>query len=189
RAFIVDSGTYVYTGDLQMRHVFRSTAYHSTVKIDGTEQNTTDPNMPFVIGNEAQPRVLEWQSNEDYDKVVAEHHGYQRLAASITHRRTVTFNKSECSWLIEDEFFGDGNHDFEAYFHLNDGLQFEVRGEEIEARDTNVGLVVRSLTLDQQPTLVDQHVSRDYGDLINSVSACWRVSGDVKKLDWKVYAK
>src|SRR5262249_53200512 len=64
RAFIVDSGTYVYTGDLQMRHVFRSTAYHSTVKIDGTEQNTTDPNMPFVIGNEAQPRVLEWQSNE-----------------------------------------------------------------------------------------------------------------------------
>ncbi|HEU4432684.1 MAG TPA: alginate lyase family protein, partial [Pyrinomonadaceae bacterium] len=37
-AFIVDPGTYVYTGDLQRRHDFRSTAYHSTVKIDDVEQ-------------------------------------------------------------------------------------------------------------------------------------------------------
>lgn len=191
RAFIVDPGTYVYTGDLQMRHAFRSTAYHSTVKIDGAEQNTTHPAAPFVIGNEAQPRVLEWQSTEDYDKVVAEHYGYRRLAASVTHRRTVTFDKSEMSWLIEDEFIGDGNHDLEAWFHFKDGLQFEVRGEEIEATDKkqDVGLVVRSLTLDQSPTLEKQHVSRDYGEIIDSISACWRVSGDVKKLGWKLYAK
>ena len=35
RAFIVDPGTYVYSADLQKRHEFRSTAYHSTVQIDG----------------------------------------------------------------------------------------------------------------------------------------------------------
>ncbi|HSK65136.1 MAG TPA: alginate lyase family protein, partial [Pyrinomonadaceae bacterium] len=68
RAFIVDPGTYVYCGDLRMRHVFRSTAYHSTVKIDGEEQNTIDAQTPFVIGNEAKPRVLEWQSNDEYDR-------------------------------------------------------------------------------------------------------------------------
>ena len=189
RAFIVDPGTYVYTGDLQMRQAFRSTAYHSTVRIDREEQNTTDPAMPFVIGNEAQPRVLEWQSSEDYDKVVAEHYGYRRLLAPVTHRRTVTFNKSEMSWLIEDEFFGEGEHEFEVWFHFADGLEFDVKGVGIEARDnTGLGLVVRSLTLDQAPTLVDQHVSREYGELVNSTSACWRVSGPVSKLDWKLYA-
>jgi len=189
RAFIVDPGTYVYTANLEMRHAFRSTAYHSTVKIDGEEQNTTDVNMPFVIGNEAQPRVLEWQSTENYDKVVAEHYGYRRLPVSVTHRRTVTFNKLECSWLIDDEFFGGGEHEVEAWFHFADGLQVEVKGVEIEARDKkqDVGLVVRSLSLDQPPLLIKQHVSRNYGELIDSVSACWRISGQPGKLTWKLF--
>ena len=190
RPFIVDPGTYVYSADLQMRHAFRSTAYHSTVKIDGEEQNTTDVNTPFVIGNEAQPRVLEWQSTNDYDKVVAEHYGYHRLPVSVTHRRTVTFNKSERWWLIEDEFLGAGEHEFEIYFHFTDGLRFDVREGEIEARDENerIGLVVRSLSPDQPPALVNQHVSRDYGELVQSVSACWRVAGRVNKLSWKIFS-
>ena len=41
RPVIIDPGTYVYTADLEKRHEFRSTAYHSTVQIDGKEQNTT----------------------------------------------------------------------------------------------------------------------------------------------------
>ena len=189
RAFIVDPGTYVYSADLKMRHAFRSTAYHSTVKIDGQEQNTTSTNTPFVIGNEAQPRVLEWQSTAEYDKVVAEHYGYRRLPASVTHRRTVAFNKSECSWLIEDEFVGDGEHEFETWFHFNDGLHFDVRGVEIEARDEkrDVGLIVRSLSLERPPALVNQHVSRDYGEKVDSVSACWRLAGRVSKLSWKIF--
>ena len=171
-----------------MRHAFRSTAYHSTVKIDGNEQNTTDVNTPFVIGNEAQPRVLEWQSNADYDKVVAEHYGYRRLQASVTHRRTVKFDKRECSWLIEDEFFGAGEHELEVWSHFSDGLQLEVRGTQIEARDEkDRGLIVQSLSLEPPPSLVNQHVSRNYGELRGSVSACWRVAGQVSKLSWKIY--
>jgi len=187
RAFIVDPGTYVYSADLQMRHAFRSTAYHSTVKIDGNEQNTTDVNTPFVIGNEAQPRVLEWQSNADYDKVVAEHYGYRRLQASVTHRRTVTFDKRECSWLIDDEFIGAGEHEFEIWFHFAPELDLLVKQAQVEARYGEVGLTVCSLSLDQPPLLINQHVSRDYGELIESVSACWRVSGEVSKLSWKIY--
>jgi len=187
RAFIVDPGTYVYTANLQMRHAFRSTAYHSTVKIDGEEQNRTDVNMPFVIGNEAQPRVLEWQSNENYDKVVAEHYGYRRLTSPVTHRRTVTFNKLECSWLVEDEFIGSGNHEFEVYFHFAPELNLTVREAEVEARAGEAGLTVRSLSLGEQPQLVNQHVSRNYGELFESMSACWRISGQPGKLSWKIF--
>jgi hypothetical protein len=189
RAFIVDPGTYVYTANLQMRHAFRSTAYHSTVRIDNEEQNTTEPDTPFVIGNEAQPRVLEWQSNAEFDQIVAEHCGYHRLATSVTHRRTVTFNKRECSWLIEDEFTGDGEHVFETFFHFEAGLELLVRGAEVEARDrgAGVGLIVRFLSLDEVPSLVNQHVSRDYGEIRDSVSACWRIRGRPGKLSWKVF--
>ena len=187
RAWIIDPGTYIYSGDLQMRHAFRSTTYHSTVRIDGHEQNTTDVNQPFVIGNEAQPRVLEWQTTPACDRIVAEHYGYRRLPASVTHRRTVTFDKRECSWLIDDEFFGAGEHEFEIWFHFAPDLDLLVKQAQVEARSGEVGLTVCSLSLDEPPLLINQHVSRDYGELIESVSACWRVSGQVSKLSWKIY--
>ena len=181
-AFIVDPGTYVYSADLQKRHEFRSTAYHSTVQIDGKEQNTIDLRTPFVIGNEAQPRVLEWKTTEDFDKVVAEHHGY----APVTHRRSVIFNKRERSWVIEDEFFGEGEHVYEVRFHFDAGLDVNVRGTAVEARDADVGLIVSSLNSDVQPRLESQSVSRDYGELRDAVSACWRISGQPGKLSWKI---
>src|SRR6185295_4181951 len=46
--FIVDPGTYVYTADLDERHRFRSTAYHSTVQVGDAEQNSIDQAMPFI---------------------------------------------------------------------------------------------------------------------------------------------
>ena len=166
RAFIVDPGTYVYSADLAKRHEFRSTAYHSTVQIDGKEQNTIDIKTPFVIGNEANPRVLEWKTNADFDKVVAEHYGYP-----VIHRRSVTFDKRERLWLIDDEFLGEGEHLYEARFHLAPGA---------------AGLVISLLNHDVEPVLESQPVSRDYGQTSDAVSMCWRISGRPGKLSWQI---
>lgn len=173
-AFIVDPGTYVYSADLDKRHLFRSTAYHSTVSIDGEEQNTTERDLPFVIGNEAKPRVLEWQTNENFDKVVAEHYGYLRLPQPVTHRRTVIFNKRERSWSIEDEFMGDGEHTYELRFHFAPGIELQVCDETIEAQMKDVVLIVSS---EGKPILEHQPVSHDYGEMSDATSACWRFSG------------
>ena len=177
RAFIVDPGTYVYSADLAKRHDFRSTAYHSTVQIDGLEQNTIHVDTPFVIGNEAKPRALEWTSSDDFDKVVGEHYGYP-----VTHRRTITFNKRQRSWLIDDEFFGDGEHLYEARFHFAPGLDVTVRAAAVEAS----GLQLRLLNLDVEPVLQTQPVSRDYGEMSDAVSACWRITGAPCKLTWEI---
>lgn len=182
RAFIVDPGTYVYSADLQKRHEFRSTAYHSTVKIDGKEQNTTDPSMPFVIGNEAKPRVLEWKTTTEFDKVVAEHYGY----SPVIHRRSVTFDKRERSWLIEDEFFGDGEHVYEVRFHFDSGLDVRASETGVEARDGDVSLTISALNSDVPPVLEPQPVSRDYGEMLDATSACWRISGRPGKLTWLI---
>jgi hypothetical protein len=179
RAFIVDPGTYVYSADLQKRHEFRSTAYHSTVQIDNLEQNTIDLQTPFVIGNEAKPRVLEWKTSDDFDKVVAEHYGYP-----VVHRRTVVFNKRARAWLIDDEFFGEGEHLYEVRFHFAPGLDVKVRERAVEV----FGLTVSALSTDVQPVLESQPVSRDYGEMSDAVSACWRISGSPGKLSWGIKA-
>jgi hypothetical protein len=187
RPFIIDPGTYVYTADLARRHAFRSTAYHSTARVDGAEQNTTELNVPFVIGNEARPRVLNWETSATADKVVAEHYGYTRLASPIVHRRSVTFDKQAGWWLIDDEFVGEGEHEVEIRFHFAAGLQVAVVDTEVLAYYKEGKLVVAS-TGRSTPTLENQGMSRDYGDLSDSISACWRLSGRDLKLSWKIYA-
>jgi hypothetical protein len=192
RAFIVDPGTYVYTGDLQRRHDIRSTAYHSTVRIDGVEQNTIERDMPFVIGDEARPRVLLWETTGPSDRITAEHYGYRRLKDPVTHRRTVTFNKSERSWLIEDEFIGAGDHEFEVRFHFAPGLQINTLKGAVEARDpnTDLTLTVRSLSLSGSPELEQQFTALTrYGEMNESLTACWRFSGQLRKLSWKISRK
>jgi hypothetical protein len=185
-AFIVDPGTYVYSADLDERHKFRSTAYHSTVRIDGEEQNTTNRDTPFVIGNEAKPRVLEWKTSDDFDKVVAEHYGYRRLPDPVTHRRSVEFNKRERSWLIEDELFADADHLYEIRFHFAPDVDVTIHGASIEARAADKTLIIRALSTGIEPVLEPQATSHDYGQIRGSMTACWRILGRPGKLSWKI---
>lgn len=175
-AFIVDPGTYLYTADLHQRHLFRSTAYHSTVEIDGVEQNTIDERAPFVIGNEAQPRVLGWESGPGKDVVIAEHGGYERLPQPVTHRRTVTFNKTDRLWLVADDITGQGEHQLAFRFHLAPGLETSVRSDgiiEVCDKMNDARLLIVASGLDGQPVLEPRWSSRDYGAKQASVSVSW----------------
>jgi uncharacterized heparinase superfamily protein len=190
RSFIIDPGTYVYTADLDERHRFRSTIYHSTVQIDGIEQNTTDERAPFFIDDEAHPKLLAWETASERDLVSAEHDGYARLREPVRHRRTVTFNKSERVWLVEDEFTGSGEHKFGTRFHFDTGLEVRVLDEKTTSaydKTTGAKLLVSSLDFQQPPTLEDKFISRDYGSKQPSISACWSVTHCVPfKLRWAI---
>jgi uncharacterized heparinase superfamily protein len=186
RAFIVDPGSYVYTADLSQRDLFRSSAYHSTARIDGEEQNTTLKDVPFVIGNEARPRVIEWTSTSTQDRIVAQHAGYLRLASPVTHRRTIVFDKVKKCWLIEDEFVGEGEHECEVRFHFAPGLELNREENTVRAIDskTNASLRVESLDLQNEPVLENQATSIDYGQKEPSITACWQASGRLTRLRW-----
>jgi hypothetical protein len=187
-SFIIDPGTYVYTADLHERALFRSTGYHSTIQLDGVEQNTTRESVPFVIGDEAHPKVLLWETGPESDHVMAEHPGYQRLANGVRHRRSLKFFKKDRWWLIEDELVGKGKHAIAARFHLNTGLDIAVDSEGVvSARDNTTGsqLLVRAIGLSQQPVLERIFSSRHYGSKSPSISACWTLERSVPtKLMW-----
>lgn len=186
-AFIVDPGTYLYTADLHERHLFRSTAYHSTVQVDGQEQNTIDQTIPFVIGNQAQPRSVKWEIGSEADVASAEHGGYRRLPSPVTHRRTVRFDKTNRYWLLKDELIGEGTHDLAFRFHVAPGLNTRERSDGmIELRDQTNGarLLVACQQPDRQgghsapikPELESQFSSVAYGAKESSISVCWRVN-------------
>ncbi|MBA2705774.1 MAG: alginate lyase family protein [Blastocatellia bacterium] len=186
--FIVDPGAYVYTADLHERHLFRSTAYHSTIQLDGVEQNTTEELVPFVIGDEARPKVLLWETGPESDHVVAEHAGYERLTNGVRHRRSVKFFKRDHWWLIEDELLGKGKHVIAARFHFNSGLDIAIEREGVvSARDNTTGsqLLVQAIGLPQQPVFESLFSSRHYGSRNPSISACWTLERSVPtKLLW-----
>jgi hypothetical protein len=181
-AFIVDPGTYVYTADLKARRLFRATAYHSTVEIDGVEQNTTGQETPFVIGDEAHPRVLNWKTEPEHDVAVAEHRGYTRLAEPVTHRRTIEFPKAQRCWIIQDEFTGAGAHTFRFRFHFAPGLETRVCTDgmvEVGDKINGARLLIAVNGVNAEPVLGSRFSSCDYGAKEESVSACWTVCGSV----------
>jgi hypothetical protein len=124
--FIVDPGTYLYTPDPVARNLFRSTAYHNTVQVDGEEVNAFDPRRLFSMRESASPRVKAWESDSRHDYLDAEHHGFCRLPDPIIHRRHVCFDKGNVLWLIKDELVRkrqdehatDAEHTFSQYFHF-----------------------------------------------------------------------
>ncbi len=188
--FIVDPGTYVYSANLEERQLFRSTAYHSTVEVDNTEQNSTDPDLPFVIGDEAHPRVLRWETGREHDLIIAEHDGYKRLAEGVTHRRSVRFEKRERWWIVEDSLTGAGEHVFRFRFHFAENLETSMRAQGIICacdKMTGARLLVAALDLDSEPEFEPRFISRDYGAKSASVAACWTVRDTVPcKFRWAI---
>lgn len=181
-SFISDPGTYVYTADLALRHQFRSTGYHSTVEVDGREQNTTEEGTPFHIGDEASPHQLHWESSDQRDLVIAEHYGYKDLPnGQITHRRAVMFEKTERYWLIEDTLSGSGRHTFRFCFHIAPGLEVLPKADgltEIRDNENNARLLIASLDLKEEPAAGPRWFSRDYGSKLPSVALCWKLEAE-----------
>src|SRR6185369_7900071 len=178
--FLVDAGSYVYTGDPEARNQFRSTAYHNTVMVDGVEMNDIYPGQLFVLGNQARPKVNRWESNAEYDLLDAEHNGYMRLPRGIVHRREIRFNKIEGYWLITDHLKGEGEHQFTFFFNFDLGLGLElVEGTRVIATDEEAGVSLALVPINTnglKAKLVERYVSKGYGHRARS----WGVEYSLK---------
>jgi hypothetical protein len=101
-----------------MRNLFRSTKYHNTVVVDGEEQNRIDENELFKIEPDAAVTVTRWESTPEYDILIGSHNGYGRLKSPVIHQREILFNKTKGFWVIRDILNGEGNHQYDLYFHF-----------------------------------------------------------------------
>jgi hypothetical protein len=115
---IVDSGSYVYTSDGTARNLFRSTASHNTVSIDGVEQNDMRPDWLFRMFETSNAESIAFDNREEAVEYAGRHHGYERLDEPVTHERTFRLFKATGDLEIADLLTGRGRHTLRWHFHL-----------------------------------------------------------------------
>ncbi len=118
---LVDPGTYDYFTYSALRTYFRSTRAHNTVEVDGVDQSTMLG--PFLWGQRARARCLEWDTGGPVVRVCGEHDGYRRLARPVGHRRRVSLAPGEGVVVVEDELSGTGRHAVALRWHLGEACR------------------------------------------------------------------
>jgi hypothetical protein len=128
---LIDPGTCQYVDNSSNRELFRGTAMHNTLRVDGANQAETSG--PFAWKRLTQTKVEQWIQGPGFDLLVASHDGYQRLALPVTHRRWVVSLKNGL-YLVRDIVEGQGRHRLDISWHLGQDLQlveqnvFRVKG-------------------------------------------------------------
>jgi hypothetical protein len=141
----VDPGSYVYTSDPTARNLFRGTAYHNTLRVDGLEQNEFRPEWLFRMFEKAEPDDLLFEARDGAVECRGRHRAYQRLTSPVIHDRTFRLLRDSGTLLLCDSISGSGRHRIEWHFHCAPGI------EVIEQRD---GLYVLRSARDEHAFLV-----------------------------------
>jgi hypothetical protein len=117
-SIIVDPGTYSYYADTELRNKLRSDLSHNIFCIDDEPVAYTE-GLFKIKGDLTKPKILEWESSNAEDILVAQHYAYARLADPVICKRTFHFFKEKNLIKIKDEFFGGKKHKavFNITFH------------------------------------------------------------------------
>ena len=124
---IVDPGSYVYTSDFDARNLFRQTASHNTLQIDGVEQNELKPEWIFRLFESSLAEHVRFDEDAHALSYTGRHHGYERLPEPVLHERTLRLSKADGSMVVIDRVAGAGMHQFRWHFHLSPGVGAERR--------------------------------------------------------------
>ncbi len=126
QALIIDPGTYVYTSDPVERNRFRSTAFHSTLRIDGLEQNELRSDDLFLMADRSRAERLA----SDATTFEGRHHGFP---GSI-HTRRLELHGDELH--VRDTVESAAGHDLDWTFPLAPGAEdrVEVSAEGLDFR-------------------------------------------------------
>ncbi|MCD4743872.1 MAG: heparinase II/III-family protein, partial [Desulfobacteraceae bacterium] len=141
--FIVDPGTYQYTGSRESRNLFRSTKMHNTVSIDKTNQHRLSNKNMFAYETVGFPNHHKWETNPEYDLYEGSHTGYLKLPEPVEHFRKFIFHKQFSKWEIVDKFEGSGIHHLEWNLHFDSDVDIRiVDGQKVIGLKNNISIEI-----------------------------------------------
>jgi hypothetical protein len=123
-----DPGTYCYHGAPEWRRYFRGTVSHSTLELDGRDQSVSGG--PFLWTRHAETRLRSSSGLGDGSvaRWTAEHDGYSRRRAPLTHRRAMELDRDHGRLAIVDEIVGTGRHAVALRFQLGPTVECGLDG-------------------------------------------------------------
>jgi hypothetical protein len=121
---IVDSGTYCYTSDSNMRDEFRKTKSHNTLIVDNSEQEDLEKKGFFALPNICNYKLIKWEEGINTDVFKGE---LEKIINNnkIKHYRTFKLDKTNKSVYITDMVEGKGVHKLDWYFHLHPDIKIK----------------------------------------------------------------
>jgi hypothetical protein len=134
---VVDPGAYIYTADPAARNLFRSTAYHSTLQVDGLEQNELSSSYLFSLHDRTQSETLA-SSRDGFE---GRHHGFP----DRVHTRRITRTSSGIE--LEDRVDGPAQR-LDWSFPLAPGCDVQVETGRVVARWPRSTLTIEAPELD-----------------------------------------
>jgi len=171
-SLIVDPGTYLYTPLPGQRNLFRSTAMHNTMVIEGMEQNAWDPGPAglFQMRERSKAKAIQF----DQKTFVGEHEGFGAVA-----RRTLNLKDERLEGVDECDLPGQKS----VYFHLAPGCRVQLYPPgEVEV---NLGGVYIKLTSrDGRWEMENGFVSKAYGEKESATVLVLRATS--KSVAWKI---
>ncbi|HEV8703085.1 MAG TPA: alginate lyase family protein [Candidatus Polarisedimenticolia bacterium] len=165
---VVDPGTFRYAADPLWRDMFRGTAAHSTVTVDGAGQAV--PSGPFAWHAAPRARLRRFASDDSLGYADAEHGAYCRLPDPVVHRRRILFLKPRYL-VIVDDLDGKAEHRIDTRFQFAP-LRAEQQDGWVRATGPRrTGLLIRSFAnvdlttriAEGSEALPEGWVSPDYG--------------------------
>ena len=138
RSLLIDPGTYQYVGEHSERDLFRGTAMHNTLRVDGADQ--AESATAFSWRRLTQAKAEQRIQGRSFDLLVASHDGYERLPHPVTHRRWVLSLRNGV-YLVRDTVEGAGKHRLDISWHLGQEMQLVEEGV-FRVKDASHGLAV-----------------------------------------------
>jgi len=176
RPLIVDPGSFVYTSSPDARNRFRSTGYHSTVRIDGEEQNELRPDWLFRLFQSGKSPELALEERRGGVVIRGSHTGYTRLPAAVEHERVFRAAVDLRSILVVDRFLGRGRHELEWHLHLAPGVSPSRVGDRAWLLEAGGDHFFLCWATDVEVRCEEEHYSPSYGRRIPCVALTWRES-------------
>lgn len=183
RPFLVDPGSFVYTGNFAARNRFRSTAMHSTVRIGGREINRIPAADLFRLENDTTLAVEQLSGDGAARVMQATRRSQVDLRLEDVHARRFEWLPEFGGWLIADEWSGGGGSeasDGEVFFHFA-GLPVMVDGVVVRTMcdsGHNLALIPCNVSgVEPKATIEMGSTGYRYGSLLPAPVVRYAVSG------------
>ena len=117
----IDPGTQNYTADRKARELYRSTAAHNCLTVNG--ESSSIPNGPFSWNSAANAKQLQWRHNDQAVIFKGTHDGFDRFG--VAYERGITYDKTGII-VIEDNIMSSHSNSYELNFILSPLIEAEI---------------------------------------------------------------